>query len=583
METISLPRSKAITYDIPSPNKEGYSFDNWYLDSDFQIVFNVDKLVPGENHLYAKYVINQYQVTIHGLKTQTLTFNYDEDLSFDINWGDNYYFGGYYTDEGYSEEFTLTKMPAHSVDLYPRLIDKNNIFTLEFNSNTEEQFESFTGNYGELQDYLPPTPQKAGYEFDDWYLDQSYRTKYNVKRLHEGNNNLYAKFDITDLTLQGQEIVYSTNMLDMDNFKTGKALTPDGRLVDFPGGYTDYIPVKYGDYVIFGDGVLGVRYIRFVTAYNAKHRVLPNKGSYDGTHLYKVPHGVAYVRLSLYSSNLYDDSRINISRTILRHEPYYQEIGPIGETIRRRQEYDEKYRPFSTVRANELESASYKPLGILKKPYFCLVSDDGLKEEATYSIPMAISKGVPMTLGLMIGSEIWQEPYLSTLKDAVANHGFEVAQHGWMRYTEYTEDQLNYFFDLEEAYFESMGFKPKTAICPAHAINKLVSAVASQRYEALRTGYLNSGNYEYGYGWYTNGPTSNVYALDCINISSEPLVDHKAHIDDACRNNWLIIGFYHENELNDEKKEKIEAIIDYAKEKGMEFCTLSEVPHLSER
>ena len=44
-----------------------------------------------------------------------------------------------------------------------------------------------------------------------------------------------------------------------------------------------------------------------------------------------------------------------------------------------------------------------------------------------------------------------------------------------------------------------------------------------------------------------------------------------------------MIGFYHENELDDEKKSKIEAIIDYAKEKSMEFVTLKDVPHLSER
>ena len=151
------------------------------------------------------------------------------------------------------------------------------------------------------------------------------------------------------------------------------------------------------------------------------------------------------------------------------------------------------------------------------------------------------------------------------------------------RYTAYTEDQLNYFFDLEKEYFDDLGFETKTAICPAHAISELVSAVASQRFEALRTGYIGTGDYPYSYGWYANGPKSNLYSLDCINISGEPLVDHKKHIDEACRNNWLIIGFYHENELNSDKKEKIEKIIDYALNQGMEFCTLCEVPHLSER
>ena len=110
-------------------------------------------------------------------------------------------------------------------------------------------------------------------------------------------------------------------------------------------GYTDFIRVKRGDNIIYGDHIDGVRYIRFVTAYDSQKRLLIDKGSECGTHSYLVPSGVKYIRMSLYSSTMFSDSRINISKTLLRYEPYYEEVGPIGETERRRHEYDELYRP----------------------------------------------------------------------------------------------------------------------------------------------------------------------------------------------------------------------------------------------
>lgn len=584
-ETLTISHSELQSYSLPKPEKEGNTFDGWYLDKNFNQKYDITKLKQGQNDLYAKYTANTYQIRVHKLdnKIETLSFKFDEKIDISIDYSEHYHLQGYYLDSELSQPFTLVKMPAYDIEIYPSLQYVSKYYTLVFNTNNDEQFDNISVEYRELENLVLPTPDISGYDFDDWYLDKGLRKKYSVNNLKEGDNNLYAKYNITSLASQGMETVYSTNRLDLEHFTFGKALTPGANLVDFPGGYTDYIRVKHGDTIVYGDHIDGIRYIRFVTAYDGHKRVLKNKGSESGTHAYLVPHGVKYVRLSLYSSTMFSDSRINISKTLLRYEPYYEEIGPIGENERRRQEYDELYRPFTTVKASELHDTSYKPLGILKKPYFCLISDDGVKEAATYSIPMAISKGVPMTLGLMRGSEILDPKHINTLRDAVNNHGFEVAQHGWTRYTTYTEDQLNYFFDLEKEYFDSLGFETKSAICPAHSISELVSAVASQRFEALRTGYIGTGDYPYSYGWYANGPTSNVYALDCINISGEPLVDHKKHIVDACQNNWLIIGFYHENELTPEKKAKIESIIDYALEKGMEFCTLSEVPHLSEK
>ena len=462
---------------------------------------------------------------------------------------------------------------------------ENRIYTFVFHENGADYgFDTITIPHTELVEGIKlPVPLKEGYIFDGWYLDESLTTKFDIKNLKSGVNNLYAKYKMTELTKQGLEVVYSTNMLDMDHFTFSKGLTTDGKEVSLKGGYTDYIPVRYNEPIVFGNGIKGGKYMRYITAYDYEYNVLPDLGSNSGTSLYVVPKTVSYIRISLYSDSLNEIARINKSEKLLRYEPFSKEIAPVGTAKQRMEDYNQRHRPFTTVLSEEeMIKAAYKPLGELNKPYFCLISDDGHKDVANYSIPMAISKGIPMTYGLMKYSEVLEEPYLSVLKDAIENHGFEVAQHGWTRYTEYTEDQLNYFFDTEKEYFDSLGIETKTAICPAHNINELVSAVASQRFEALRTGELSEKEgYPYSYGWYANGPTSNVFALDCYNLSFESLAVYKKHLDEVCENNWLFIGFYHENELNKERKEQIEAIIDYAKEKGMEFCTLSQIPHLS--
>ena len=378
---------------------------------------------------------------------------------------------------------------------------------------------------------------------------------------------------------ENQEYVFSSNYLDLNNFKKGIAIHPQGYQMAFNGGCTDFIPVEQGDNIVFGYSINEIKNMRFVAAYDSRLEIVPSAGCYDGTSLFTVPSGVSYIRISLFDNTLLSDARINKSTTLLRYEPFKREIGKIGDNELKKQEYNAKYRPYTTIYSEEEKrNAIIKPIGILHKPYCCIISDDGLKEVANYSIPMAIRKGIPMTFGLMKYSEVLEEPYLSILKDAVFNHGFEVAQHGWVRYTNYTEDQLDYLFDIQKEYLSSFGFNVESAICPAHAINDVVQAVAARKLKALRTGY-----YHRRYDWYANGPESNCCSVDCINISVEPLVDHQAHINYACENNLIYVGFYHENELNKRKKEQIEAIIDYAKEKGMEFCTLSQIAELGSK
>lgn len=384
------------------------------------------------------------------------------------------------------------------------------------------------------------------------------------------------------------EATFTTNYLDSSATIPDKLMRLDGTIVSGDVGslVTDYIPVKAGERIVVGDGFNISRYFRFVTAFDDIKRVIAASGQ-EMAYGYTVPNGVSFIRCSLSASQVNDDTRINKSNNVLIYEPFKLEQLPKGTMDRRMLEYNLKNRPITTLGLTK--SLQYRPLGQLSKAYFCLITDDGYEGVCTYSIPeIVIAKGVPMTFGIMKGSPCLESAYIDTLKDAINNHGCTVAQHGFTRFTEFTEDQLNSFFDAEKTYFDSIGLEMKGAICPGHNINSMVAAVCGQRFGVLRTGYHAGGSIKglmpEQYDWYMNGEKSNVYALDCYGIATAPLQDHFGHIDYAKANNMLIIGFYHEWELDNQGGQlphtQVEAVVDYAIQQGLEFVTLDQIPDL---
>jgi hypothetical protein len=386
---------------------------------------------------------------------------------------------------------------------------------------------------------------------------------------------------ISDIKTNTLETTYSNNRFNRETLTTNKFINKSGTMgSDEQYSVTDFIEVKEGEVLNCGFGFYALRPFRFVTAYDVNKNVVADAGV-EVKGKYTVPNGIRYVRVTVNNEHcVNEDFRISTGNYLLRYEEYSQSKMPIGTAKTNKEMYDIKNAPITTLGLTN--ALMYKPLGNMTKPYYCLITDDGYEGVATYSIPTLVKgKGVPMTFGIAKTSPVLEEQYLPTLKDAIENDGCTVAQHGFTRFTEFNEDQLNAFFDAEKEYFDSIGLEMKGAICPGHNINAMVSAVCGNRFKCLRTGYLTQDK-ELGtvYPFQVNGSKSNVYALDCINISTETLQAHKNRIDYAVENNCVVIGFFHEWEIEDEQKAQIEAIVDYAIEKGMEFVTLDQIPYL---
>lgn len=255
--------------------------------------------------------------------------------------------------------------------------------------------------------------------------------------------------------------------------------------------------------------------------------------------------------------------------------------------------------PLTSLPQYMLNSLAYKPLGALDKGYFCVMTDDG-RENGTlgvvsYTIPMAIAKGIPVTFALMHDSDVFlNESWIAAVRDAVENHGCSIAQHGTPRFTTYTEKGLANYFASEKAFFAEHGLtNVEGAVCPAHIINKLVMAVAGGTLGVVRSGYsggtaedkarYNGIDLDKFYDYYTSGANSNLYGLSSFNIAAKSLSYSKAAIDYAAANNKILICLYHENEADipsDDVKVKIESAIDYAISKGLKFITFGDIARL---
>lgn len=240
-------------------------------------------------------------------------------------------------------------------------------------------------------------------------------------------------------------------------------------------------------------------------------------------------------------------------------------------------------KPLSTLPEYILNTLSYKQVGVLSKGYILLSCDDGTEGLATYTIPMLINKGVPATFGLLMTSPvITNESYLSTVIDAVNNHGCCVAQHGSAQWTTYTEDALNKYFDDTEALFTEKGIiEIHGAICPGGAVadtNALVQAVAGGRFKSLFSGG-SQGEIKYG-NYNAVGARTNMYAMARYSAIGFTQQTYQQAIDDAYDNHYILCPFWHDYSVVDDtaKQAIIEGMIDYAKTKGLTFITMADLP-----
>lgn len=124
----------------PTVSKTGYSLDGWYLSNDGGVTFIkkwnfASDTVTKNLILYAVWIINQYTITFisnGGLGVDPITQDYGSVIEEVIPIRFNYQFDGWYLDEGLTNSYNLTTMPANNITLYAKWSPVVNTFELHY-------------------------------------------------------------------------------------------------------------------------------------------------------------------------------------------------------------------------------------------------------------------------------------------------------------------------------------------------------------------------------------------------------------------------------------------------------------------
>ena len=196
-----------VTYDsvyenLPIPEREGYTFGGWYLDTDYtEEIRNGDTVKITDNtNLYAKWIPNKYTVTLDGnggSVTPTsieVTYNYIySGLPTPTRTG--YTFAGWYTERegGSIVNTTDTVSILSNITLYAHWTANN--YTITFNANGGSVGQASKPiTYGQSYGTLP-TPSKTGYSFQGWYTALSGGTEITESTLVNNEGiTVYARW-----------------------------------------------------------------------------------------------------------------------------------------------------------------------------------------------------------------------------------------------------------------------------------------------------------------------------------------------------------------------------------------------------
>jgi uncharacterized repeat protein (TIGR02543 family) len=108
--------------------KEGHTFDRWYRNEDLSRSFGSLTHMPAENlTLYAKWNVNQYTITFvtnGGTSIPSISLAYGTSMSIiQTPTKSSYEFEGWYLDEGLTNKFVWTTMPAENLTLYAKWVN----------------------------------------------------------------------------------------------------------------------------------------------------------------------------------------------------------------------------------------------------------------------------------------------------------------------------------------------------------------------------------------------------------------------------------------------------------------------------
>ena len=203
-KTYNLPKNKYL--------KTGYRFTGWNTDingngvsySDQNEITNLSLKSGDIVRLYAQWELIDYSIIYHLNKginagSNPTTYNFESN-SINLNnpSRNGYDFGGWYSDENFSEYFgdTINKNSTGELDLYAKWNPIN--YSIEYHlSGGQNNPENIYQYNIESSDLILKDAIKTGYSFEGWYLEEDHINKIEI--IHTGSMvdvEIYAKFSL---------------------------------------------------------------------------------------------------------------------------------------------------------------------------------------------------------------------------------------------------------------------------------------------------------------------------------------------------------------------------------------------------
>lgn len=227
---------------LPTPTSLGYTFNGWYLTSDFSDskVLSTD-IVNTHLTLFAKWDIKTITLSFNtngGTSVSSITQNYNSNVIKPTNpTKTGYSFIGWYSDSSLQNIVNFPyNMPSTNTTVYAKW--EINQYTINFESNGGSSVNPIIKNFGEAVS-APLKPSKAGFVFDGWYLDNvTFSNKYTFSTMPANDIPLYAKWieehNVTFEYNNGDSLTIRTVL---DNLAIGSLPSPIKVGYTFDGWY----------------------------------------------------------------------------------------------------------------------------------------------------------------------------------------------------------------------------------------------------------------------------------------------------------------------------------------------------------
>jgi len=241
-ETV-LSGEKAVK-PTADPQKEGHTFGGYFADNTYSTTFDFDNTVINSNtSIYVKWTANTYTVTFDANGGTTATSEIKVEYNKAVGelpsaTRDGYAFGGWYVED---TKVDATYVVKGDVTFKAKWIANAYTVTLDANGGTVTP-ATIPVEYNKQVGTLP-TPEKTGYTFDGWYIQD---TKVDASYVVKGDVTFTAKWTAKTYTLlfnaNGGSVTPDRMEVTYDaNYQSLPTPTHSDSQMKFAGWYTDKV------------------------------------------------------------------------------------------------------------------------------------------------------------------------------------------------------------------------------------------------------------------------------------------------------------------------------------------------------